>query len=217
MKNELGFKLPDNVVESWPGQYTLFSWMEYVLNIPYPIFIITTKKANGKSNACPCSWGYFSGKGSGYYSLFSLSQNSHTYSNIKRDQEWCINLPTVQLKDKFFKTIEVNHEDNDEIVDAGLTVESSKVISSPRIKESPISLECKFEWEKELFAGSPEKIICGKVVHLAADDKAFNIDHKQRIEDMGIMYNIRAHLNPLTGEKSMNNAIGILNSSIVKY
>ena len=213
MKHELDVKNQNNISEDWPGQYTIFSWIEYVLNLPYPIFIVTTWKDNGKSNACLWSWGHFTGKACGFYSLFSLSKDSHTYKNIKRDEEWCINIPTVKYKDKYLQTIENNNKDNDEIIDAGLTPESSKIIKSPRIKESPISLECQFEWERELFAGSPENIICGKVIHLAANDIAFNINHKQRIEDMGIMYNIRSHLNPLTGEKS-SNTIGLINSMV---
>lgn len=209
MKKELGVKLPENITESWPGQYEIFSWIEYVFNLPYPIFVIATKKENGKPNACLCSWGYFTGKASGFYSIFSLSRNSHTYENIKRDKEWCINVPSGRDRDKYFKTIEVNGEETDEITDAGLTIEEARMVNSPRIKEAPVSLEYKFEWERELFPGCPENVICGRVVHLAAEEEALDTDHEKRLDYLKIMYNIRARLDPLTGRTS-EGAIGIV-------
>ncbi|MGB6371734.1 MAG: flavin reductase [Atribacterota bacterium] len=199
-KHEFCIEKPKNLQEKWPGQYEVFSWLEYVVNIPYPIFIITTYKANGKANANLWSWGFFAGEESGFYSLIALTDTTHTYENIKRTKEWCINIPSLDFKEECFKTIEHNQIDDDEIEQAGFTKESSICVYAPRIKECPICLECKFEWEKSLFKDSSQKIICGKIVQFGVDEKVVNLDQKARIEKLKIMYNFRSQLNPLTGE-----------------
>jgi hypothetical protein len=51
MKKEFGAEKPVSIKEQWPGQFDIFSWAEYVANIPYPIFIITATKESGKPNA----------------------------------------------------------------------------------------------------------------------------------------------------------------------
>jgi len=199
-KHEFDIEKPKNLQEEWPGQYKVFSWLEYVVNIPYPIFIITTYKTDGKTNANLWSWGFFAGEENGFYSLIALTDTTHTYENIKHTKEWCINIPSLDFKEKCFKTIERNQIDDDEIEQAGLTKESAICVHAPRIKECPISLEYKFEWEKSLFKNSSQKIMCGKIVHFGVDEKIVNLDQKARIEKLKIMYNFRSQLNPLTGE-----------------
>ncbi len=211
-KHEFDIEKPKNLQEEWPGQYKIFSWLEYVVNIPYPIFIITTYKANGKANATLWSWGFFAGEENGFYSLIALTDTTHTYENIKRTKEWCINIPSLDFKEECFKTTEHNQFNDDEIAQAGFTKESSICVYSPRIKECPISLECKFKWEKSLFKNSSQKIICGKIVHFGVDEKAVNVALKERIEKLKIMYNFRSQLNPLTGE-STPGGISIIDKS----
>ena len=47
MKHEMGIAQPEYLVEDWPGKYEVFSWLEYVVTVPNPIFLVTTRKANG--------------------------------------------------------------------------------------------------------------------------------------------------------------------------
>ena len=72
MKREISIERPSYLEAAWPGKYKLFSWLEYAANIPYPIFIITTLKENGKANACLHSWGCFGGDDGGYYSILTI-------------------------------------------------------------------------------------------------------------------------------------------------
>ncbi len=58
MKHEIGISQPGFFVEDWPGKYEVFSWLEYVVTVPNPIFLITTYKENGKPNANLHSWGF---------------------------------------------------------------------------------------------------------------------------------------------------------------
>ncbi|UCC63176.1 MAG: flavin reductase [Anaerolineae bacterium] len=200
MKHEISVEKPSYLKEAWPGKYRLFSWLEYAMNIPYPIFIVTTLKENGRSNACLHSWGCFGGGGGGYYSIFTMLKSYHTYANILRSGEWCINFPLADQRDQCMKTIENNGPENDEILDSGFTIEPSQVIQAPRISECPINLECRLAWERPLFDGSEWHVFAGRAVHLAMDDATFELDPQQRMQTLRTMYNLRSTLNPLTGE-----------------
>lgn len=200
MKKEISIEKPSYLKEAWPGKYQMFSWLEYVVNIPYPIFIITTIKENGKSNACLHSWGFFAGDDKGYYSVLAILKSYHTYENIIRSEEWCINFPSLDQEEKCANTIEHNDIENDEIIDSGFTAESSRRIEAPRIGECSINMECKLEWQTPLFQGGNWHVFTGKVIHIAMDDELFELDPRKRVEKLNIMYNLRSTLNPLTGE-----------------
>lgn len=168
MKIELGKKKPDVLKEEWPGEYTTFSWMEYVTAIPQPLFLITTYKENGKLNA-----------------------------NIQRDKVFCINFPDQKNLKKCYDTIHNNEYEKDEIVESGFTFEKAYSLEAPRIKECFMNLECKFEWEKELFLGSEWILICGSIQHIGLNEDFAKADAVKRFKDYGIMYNIHAPNNPI--------------------
>ena len=44
MKREISIAQPDYLIEDWPGKYEVFSWLEYIITVPNPIFFITTRK-----------------------------------------------------------------------------------------------------------------------------------------------------------------------------
>ena len=200
MKHEIGIEKRAHFEEAWPGQYEIFSWIEYAITLPYPTYLITTLKENGKPNACWHSWGCFSGEGQGYYSLLVVGWGGHTCDNILRTGEWCINLPTLAQQAQCYKTIEYNQDDNDEIADAGFTAEQARVIRSPRIAECPVNAECTLAWHRPFFEGSREHVCVGKVVHLAMDEAVCVADPQQRLKALDTAYNVRSTLDPLTGE-----------------
>ena len=200
MKHEFGIEQPSHLSAPWPGKYELFSWLEYAINIPYPVFIITSFKENCKPNACLHSWGCFGGDDSGYYCILTMLKTYHTYTNILRSGEWCINFPSVAYHKQSMATIEVNGIDNDEITDAGFTMESCQVIGAPRIAECLINVECKLEWDRALSPESDWHVFTGRVVHLAMDDSVFELDPQERMRVLSTMYKLRSTLNPTTGE-----------------
>jgi hypothetical protein len=51
MKHEISIAQPEYLIEDWPGKYTVFSWLEFVVTVPNPIFFVTTRKANDAPNA----------------------------------------------------------------------------------------------------------------------------------------------------------------------
>jgi flavin reductase (DIM6/NTAB) family NADH-FMN oxidoreductase RutF len=139
----------------------------------------------------------------------------HTYANIVREGEWCVNYPSLEYYPQSFETINVNHDDNDEITDAGFTVEPSMKVQAPRIAECAISLECKLEWHRPLFEGSSWVLVAGKVVHVAVDGKVMATDPAERMQAMRLMYNIRGLINPISWETNGCNSLGLL-SEVVK-
>jgi flavin reductase (DIM6/NTAB) family NADH-FMN oxidoreductase RutF len=205
MKHEFGIEQPSHLSAPWPGKYKLFSWLEYAINIPYPVFIITSFKENGKPNACLHSWGCFGGDGNGYYSILTMLKSYHTYTNILRSGEWCINFPSAAYQEQSMATIEVNGMDNDEITDAGFTMEPCQVIGVPRIAECLINVECKLEWDRPLSPESNWHVFTGRVVHLAMDDSVSELDPEKRMQILSTMYNLRSTLNPITGEVGPGN------------
>ena len=48
-----------------------FSWKEFVISIPSPLFLVTSYKANGQPNACMQSWATFTSAngGHGFYAI----------------------------------------------------------------------------------------------------------------------------------------------------
>ena len=214
MKHEIQIGTPENLEEIWPGSYNLFSWLEYVVTIPNPLFVITTRKANGEPNACLHSWGFLVGDRDNYTSILGVLDYYHTYENILREGEWCLNYPSVDDYEKCFETIHVNEADNDEITEAGLTVDAAQAIRAPRIAECQINLECRLEWHRPLYDNSQWRLVAGRVVHVAIDEKVLTHDPTERMKAMRLMYNIRGTINPVSGEMHGPNSLGLISEVV---
>jgi len=213
MKIEIGNLKPEFLKETWPGQYSFFSYFEYLCGIPHVLFLITTLKENGKSNVCFHSWSSFSGDGGGFYAVMpGLGQHTHTYNNIMRSKEFCVNFISAKYYDAGIKSINENSYDINEIEASGLTPEVSAIIKAPRIKESFLSLECKYEMDMDLSKAGETSLMIGRVMHIASDEEyAKGIDAKYG--EKGFMYNIHAPKNLLNGEGETS---GIASLNILK-
>jgi len=211
MKQEISISQPEYLVEDWPGKYETFSWLEYIVTVPNPIFIITTRKANGAPNANLHSWGLLIGEKGNYSSLVALLDDTHTYTNILREGEWCVCFPSFEDYPQCFETIQRNEPDNDEISDAGFTVEQPKTVHAPRIAECMVNLECRLAWHRHLYENSHWHLFAGRVSHLAIDESAMVPDPAERMQAMALMYNIRSTVHPMTGEQYGPNTLGLLN------
>jgi flavin reductase (DIM6/NTAB) family NADH-FMN oxidoreductase RutF len=215
MKHEIQIDTPENLEEIWPGSYDLFSWLDYVVNIPQPMFLITTRKANGAPNACLHAWGFLVGDRDHYSCILGLLDYTHTYKNITREGEWCLNYPSVDDYEKCFETIHVNQEDNDEITEAGLNVEPAQIVQAPRIAECLINLECQLAWQRPLCEGSQWQLVAGRVVHVAMHENVLTHDPAERMRNLRLMYNLRGTLNPVSGEMYGPNSLGLI-SEVIK-
>jgi flavin reductase (DIM6/NTAB) family NADH-FMN oxidoreductase RutF len=187
MKIEIGDSKPDNFIDRWPGEFRIFSHFEMALGIPHSLFLITTLKENGKSNACFQSWSSFSGDSGGYFVITPIVQTTHTYQNILRTKEFCINFINARYFDACYKTINNNSDDIDEIAAGGFTAEQARCISVPRIQEAFLSLECTFHSNIDLSGKGISSLIIGKVLSAAIDNDYVNGSDNKYGQD-GFMY-----------------------------
>jgi flavin reductase (DIM6/NTAB) family NADH-FMN oxidoreductase RutF len=142
----------------------------------------------------------------------SILDNSHTYSNILREGEWCVCFPSFQHYRQCFETIRLNGPDNDEITDSGFTLELPKKVQAPRMAECALNLECRLEWHRPLYENSRWHLFAGRVIHLGMEDEAMVIDPVERMRILGLMYNVRGTVNPMTGEQYVYNTLGLLST-----
>ncbi len=90
MKNKY-YSTPEEMrgLESWG-----FSWLEFVTSISAPMFLVTTYKDNGKTNACMQFWTSFTTGGNGkrfFAVLSSVNKNGHLYRTLKDKKSAVIN------------------------------------------------------------------------------------------------------------------------------
>ena len=200
MKIEISHR-PENFKKTWPNQFSIFSWIEFVTAIPQAISVVTTYKAGKIPNACPQAWTTYTGDDAGYHVIFSLMKTTHTYKNILRSKEFIVNFPSSDEFRKCMDTI-INNSDNiDEITASGLTIEAAKIVNAPRIKECFLNLECKLGWHRPLHTGSIWHVFAGEVVHVAIDNEYAKANSNKRYGNKGYIYNIHSPIDPTSGEQ----------------
>ncbi|QQO07500.1 flavin reductase family protein [Breznakiella homolactica] len=202
MKTGFGAERPEHLQEDWPGQYKYFSHLEYAAGVPGVLFLITTVKENGEPNACFHAWSTFSGDGGGFFAVLSgLLQGSHTYANILRDREFCINFLDPAYIDACMATINLG-EDVDEVTAVGLHPENAETVSAPRIAEAFLTYECRLHSVTDLSGQGISALIIGRVLHAVKD-----ADHPNAgasFGDKGFMLYSHGAENAVTGEGSIN-------------
>ena len=171
MKREIGTTKPDTLREEWPGQWTVFSHYEQLCCVPGALYVVTTKKESGKTNAGWFSSVSFHGDGGGHFSILpGVMQFTHTYQNIVREKEFVVNFLSPQYNAYCRKLIINGGDDVDELEAAGLTAEDSKEIATPRIQEAFLSFECKLESITDLSGKGMNALIIGRVVNVGVDE-----------------------------------------------
>src|SRR5438132_1018597 len=109
---------------------------------PRPIGWISSRDADGRLNLAPYS----------FFNIFNYRPPIVAFSSVgEKDSvrncrvvgEFVYNLATRELAEQMNLTSAAVASDVDEFSLAGLTPAASKVISVPRVKESPVALECR--------------------------------------------------------------------------
>lgn len=215
MKFEATEQKPAYFREEWPGQYEVFHWFEFVCGIPHPLFMISTCKENGQPNACLHSWSSFVSDGGGFYAVMpGLLCRTHTYQNILRTKEFCVNFLCYDYFKQCQRTIVNNNYETDEFAAGGFTPEPAKTVSVPRIKESFLSLECHLVMEKDLSQQGMSALVIGKVQAIALDAR-HGADVYARYGREGFMFNIHQPQNPSNGQGNLS-GVGVI-EVIKKY
>jgi len=189
MKREIGAVKPDSLKEEWPGQWSVFSHYEQMACVPGALYVVTTKKESGQTNAGWFSSAAFHGDGGGHFAILpGIMQSSHTYQNILREMEFVVNYLSPAYDAHCRKTIGKTGDDVDELEVAGLSVEASAVISAPRIREAFLSFECKLESVADLSDQGMNALVIGRVVNACVEENHHGIE---RICN-DFTYNVRA-------------------------
>ena len=118
-----------------------FNWMEFVISVPSPLYILTSYKSNGQTNACMQSWTTFTGGKSGYFAIVSaVSKYGHLYQTLHETGDAVINFMSADLYDKCMSTCRNNGFETDEIKTAGLTPAHAEMVNAPMINECFMNL-----------------------------------------------------------------------------
>ena len=186
-----------------------FNWKEHVTAIPSPLVVVTTYKADGQTNATMQSWLTFGNDGEFYCIFAAVSKHGHMYQTIHERKALVINFPSADVYARCYATIRHNQPDADEITAVGLTAEPSATVDAPRIAECFLNLECTFAWEKELFPGSSQVVMCVKVISMAMDEQHLDEHLVGRYGGTGYLYNIHFPTDPATGAQGPE-ALGMI-------
>lgn len=200
MKIELPVQIPSWIKESWEGQFEVFPWYYFAIDLPSPIFIITTLKDNGLANAQLSTWGMIAGLGNEPKFILMVHNYTETRKLIEKTGEFVINFPDISLKNKFRNTINPFDSNTDEIIASGLQHDKPLKVKAPRVKECFAHLECKLDWirdiEKETKSTS---LVQGSIVHAAIDENVLSDDLKTTCENRKWVFNVHEMVNPKTG------------------
>ncbi len=143
--------------------------------VPRPIAWISTVSPEGVNNLAPFS--YYAGISSDP-PLIIVSIGSKepgvkkdTWRNIEETGEFVINLVTRELLEEMNISSIPFDRDIDEFEKTGLTPAPSTFIKAPRVKESPVNIECK---KYEIIQIGKMGIILGQILNFHVRDDILN-------------------------------------------
>lgn len=143
--------------------------------VPRPIAWVSTVSKDGVFNIAPFSF-YAGITSEPPLLMISIGKKESgvkkdTWKNIEDVGDFVINIVTYDLIEKMNITATAFDEKVDEFVEAKLSPEKSDSVNSPRIKESPINIECKKEAIIDI---ADMGIVIGRIVRFHIDDDLIN-------------------------------------------
>lgn len=148
---------------------------------PRPIGWISTVSPDGVRNLAPYS--FFNGVASEPPQIMYASNGyqphgpKDTLANIEATRAFVVNVATYELRDAMNASCAPVAPDVDEYALAGLTPLACEKVAAPRIKESPVAMECELTQIVELACDVPNSrnvMVLGRVVGLHVDDSVLS-------------------------------------------
>ncbi len=144
--------------------------------VPRPIALVTTRDEHGVPNAAPFS----------FFNCFSHDPPivalgmelraegglKDTVRIIRATREFVVNLVSEEIAERMNICAVDFPEGMNELAEAGLTAVASSVVKPPRIKESPVNMECKLIEELRFGDGGKRSIVLGEVLRFHIHDEA---------------------------------------------
>lgn len=148
--------------------------------LPRPIGWISTMDAAGRVNLAPFS--FFNLVSERPPLVMFCPNGPHaeggekdSLRNLRDRGEFVVSLATFELRHAVNASAAPLARDVDEFEAAGVTPEPAALVAPPRVKESPLHLECRLERILELpgeMAGIPNHMVLGQVVGVQVRDDA---------------------------------------------
>ncbi len=153
--------------------------------VPRPIAWISTISRDGVVNLAPFSQSNIIGWDPPYV-MFSANtrwdgRRGDSVANAEAMGEFVFNMATYALRDAVVLSSSIEEPGVDEMAAAGLTAGESVLVKPPRVKESPINLECKHHQTLVLPSDTPgmfNSVVIGKVVGIHIADQYLRADGK---------------------------------------
>ncbi|ANK81968.1 MAG: flavin reductase [Rhizobiales bacterium NRL2] len=146
---------------------------------PRPIGWISTRDRNGGFNLAPFS--YFNAITDypptvvfGCNGPHPEGDTKDTAANARDTGEFVVNMATWELREQMNRSSAHVPRDVDEFREAGLTALESEMVSAPRVKESPVNLECRLVQVIQLRSSNPKitnNMVIGEVVGIHIDER----------------------------------------------
>jgi hypothetical protein len=70
------------------------------------------------------------------------------------------------------------------------------------------------EWTRPIYPESAWQVLLGRVLHVGVDEEVMVPEPEERAARMGLMYNMRSNINPLTGDFYGPNTLALLNKIV---
>jgi flavin reductase (DIM6/NTAB) family NADH-FMN oxidoreductase RutF len=140
-----------------------------------PIAWISTISKEGIYNLAPLS--YFAGISSDPPLLLvsigskSKEEKKDTWQNIEDTGDFVVNMVTLDVLEQMNITSIAFDKEIDEFEKAGLTPAPSSIVKAPRVKESPVNIECR---RYEIIEIGKMGIIIGEVLKVHVRDDILN-------------------------------------------
>jgi flavin reductase (DIM6/NTAB) family NADH-FMN oxidoreductase RutF len=145
------------------------------LVVPRPIGWISTVSRSGVCNLAPYSF-FNAVSEKPYYVVFGSGGRKDSLRNIEETGEFVCSLATYELRHHMNMSSAPVARGIDEFPLAGLTAAPSRLVKPPRVKESPVALECRHWRTVELPPAEPggeadDYAVFGRVVGMHIDDR----------------------------------------------
>lgn len=156
--------------------------------IPRPIAWVSTKDENGINNLAPFSYFNILGDDPPHV-MFSTrrdnNSNKDTLNNVLSNGQFVVNMVTEDLVEKMNATSQAVAPEVDEFQLVGVTPIASEKIKPMRVKESPISFECKMvhHYFLENHKQGGACVIIGLIVMMHFDESVLLDNYKINMEN----------------------------------
>jgi flavin reductase (DIM6/NTAB) family NADH-FMN oxidoreductase RutF len=149
--------------------------------VPRPIAWVSTLNERGGVNLAPFSAFNYMGNDPAIVA-FSPGAGKQTLHNLKREREFVVNLVSVALLDAMNLCATDFPPDISELEVAGLHQTPSLQIRTPRVTESPVSLECRLHSITEI---GQNRVVIGEVLEFHIRDEFINSE-KMYVDSSGL-------------------------------